>query len=300
MRILVTGGFGFIGRHCVDYLLTHGHDVVVMDRHQKVKPEHWKGVELIHGDIRDREVVMEAVYKCDAVMNLAGILGTMETVNNPHPSIDTNIHGALNVMEACVPCSMFPEGIRGLQIAVGNHWMNNTYSISKTTAERFALMFNKERGTKITVVRILNAYGRYQKHKPVRKITPNFIVKALNKEPIMIYGDGEQVMDMIYVEDTAKILCESVIQEHGCYSEVMEGGTGRRTSVNYIANMINDIAGNDAGVEHIPMRAGELSNSVVLGDPSTLAPIGMCGADLKQLERGLEETIDWYRRAYSY
>jgi nucleoside-diphosphate-sugar epimerase len=194
---------------------------------------------------------------------------------------------------------MHREGVKGVQIAVGNHFMNNTYSITKTTAERFALMFNKEHKTKIAVVRALNAYGEYQKHKPIRKITPNFVVRALRGEPIEIFGDGEQIMDMIYVKDVAEILIRSLLLDHNCYNKVFEAGTGRRTTVNEIAHMVNDLTGNKAGVKHLPMRAGEPDRSVVLGDPSTLKPLGMSADDLTPLEKGLERTVKWYRDHYN-
>jgi UDP-glucose 4-epimerase len=299
MKILVTGA-GFIGSHVVERLLELGHEVSIFDRFPKKREEWGNKVRTFLGDIRDREAVTEAVYQHDGVLNLAGILGTMETVDNPHPSVDTNIHGALNIFEGCRPNSMHKEGIRGVQIAVGNHFMNNTYSITKTTAERFALMFNKEHKTKIAVVRALNAYGEYQKHKPVKKITPNFIVRALRGEPIEIFGDGEQIMDMIYVKDVAEILIRALLGDHGCYDQIFEAGTGRRTTVNEIALLVNKLIGNNAGIRHLPMRAGEPERSIVLGNPSTLKPLGMSEQDLAPLEKGMEQTITWYRNHYNW
>ncbi len=301
MKVLVTG-CGFIGSHVVEKLLEQGHEVSVFDRFKKQEwPGKWQDkVTFYLGDVRDREVVMEAVYRHDAVINLAGILGTMETVDNPHPSVDTNIHGALNIFEGCRPNAMHKNGIRGVQIGVGNYFMNNTYSISKTTAERFAQMFSRELGAKIAVVRGLNAYGEYQKHKPVRKITPNFVVRALNGIPIEIFGDGNQVMDMIYVKDLAEVLIRSVSWDHGVYDRVFEAGTGRPTTVNDIAGVINEITGNKAGVKHLPMRAGEPERSVVLGDPTTLKPLGIAPQDLATLEDGMERTIRWYRDHYDW
>lgn len=301
MKVLVTGG-GFIGTHVVEALLEQGHEVSIFDRYRNPEwHERWKDrVKVYLGDIRDREAVMEAVYRQDGVINLAGILGTMETVDNPHPSVDTNVHGALNVFEGCRPNSMHRNGIRGVQIAVGNYFMNNTYSITKTMAERFAFMFNQELGTKIAVVRGLNAYGEYQKHKPVRKITPNFVVRALNGVPIEIYGDGEQIMDMIYVKDLAEILIRALTWDHPCYDTAFEGGTGRRTTVNEIARVINEIAGNRAGVRYLPMRAGEPERSVVLGDPATLKPLGYRPGDLTSLEEGMARTVRWYRDHYDW
>ncbi|TKB78021.1 MAG: NAD-dependent epimerase/dehydratase family protein [Nitrospira sp.] len=299
MKVLVAGA-GFIGSHVVNRLLELGHDVSILDRFAKPRDEWGKRVRVFLGDIRDREAVMEAVYQHDGVINLAGILGTMETVDNPHPSVDTNIHGALNIFEGCRANAMHKNGIRGVQIAVGNHFMNNTYSITKTIAERFALMFNKEHKTKIAVVRALNAYGEYQKHKPVRKIAPNFIIRALNDHPIEIYGDGEQIMDMIYVKDVAEILIRALTQDHNCYDTIFEAGTGRRTTVNDIARLVNEITGNKAGIKHLPMRAGEPERSVVLGDPNTLKPLNYSVQDLTPLEKGMELTVQWYRNHYDW
>ena len=299
MKVLVTGA-GFIGSHVVNLLLEKGHSVSILDRHVHGQYDWKEKVDVILGDIRDREAVMEAVLKQDAVINLAGILGTMETIDNPHPSVDTNIHGAINIFEGCRPSRMRPEGVRGVQIGVGNHFMNNTYAISKTAAERFAFMFNKEFRTKIALVRGLNAYGEYQKHKPVRKITPNFIVRALNGMPIEVFGDGMQVMDMIYVRDLAEILVRAATMDHGCYDRVFEAGTGRQTTVLEIAEMVNRATGNKGGVKHLPMRPGEPERSVVLGDPNTLRPLGILPSDLTSLEQGIERTVKWYRDRYDW
>lgn len=299
MKILVIGA-GFIGGHVVERLLELGHNVSIFDRFRRDHNGAVEKAQVFLGDVRDREAVMEAIYLHDGVINLAGILGTMETVDNPHPSVNTNIHGALNVFEGCRPNKMHSNGIPGVQITVGNHFMNNTYAITKTTAERFAVMFNKEHNTRIAVVRGLNAYGEGQKHKPVRKITPNFVVRALQAKAIEIFGDGEQIMDMIYVKDLADILVRALLNDHRCYDTVFEGGTGRKTTVNEIANIVNVLTGNKAGVKYLPMRAGEPDRSVVLGDPSTLAPLGIFAKDLTPLEKGLEYTVRWYRDHYDW
>jgi UDP-glucose 4-epimerase len=106
------------------------------------------------GDIRDATSVTEAVSHADGVIHLAGVLGTQETIDNPRPAAETNILGGLNVLEAIAQ-----YGVPAVNIAVGNHWMNNTYSITKSTVARFADMYNRYRGTRVSVVRALNAYG---------------------------------------------------------------------------------------------------------------------------------------------
>lgn len=288
MKILVTGGSGFIGSHVIDNLLSKGHTVTVFDHSNNNKyPD---GVRVFLGDTRDFTSVSEAVAVHDGVIHLAGVLGTQETINEPRPAVETNIIGGLNLFQACrnynVPC---------VYIAVGNHWMNNSYSITKTTAERLAFMFNKEHGTKIAVVRGLNAYGPRQKGHPVRKIMPNFVVPALKDEEITVYGDGEQIMDMIYVGDLAEILVRALTEDHGVYDKVFEAGTGRNTTVKEIAEEVIKQVGSGS-IKNVPMRPGEPERSVVLGDPETLRPL--FGGELPKLttlEEGVRKTIEWYK-----
>lgn len=297
-KVIVFGGLGFIGGHLVEELVARGMQVTVFDRLKNEAP--YRKINAVYnyfqGDVTDAQAVDDVMFGADYFVNLAGILGTSETVDNPFPSVHSNIIGALNIFNAARR-----NKVKGVQIAVGNHWMNNSYSITKTTAERFAFMFNKEHGTKIAVVRALNAYGERQKHAPVRKIMPNFICKALRNEPIKIYGDGSQIMDMVYVKDVAQVLANAMEFEHGVYDRVFEIGTGRQTTVNEIAEMVCKFAGSKAGVEHVTMRAGEPEHAIVVGDPKTLVPLfAPYDVELDTLEGKLPQVINWYRENYPW
>jgi len=296
-KIVVFGGAGFIGQHVVKNLIGKGVRPVIFDRWVNGFPnvEDIKDYSIFVGDIKDREAVNYAVEMSDGAINLAGILGTSETVDNPFPSVEVNIMGALNFLQACRI-----HDKPGVQIAVGNFFMNNSYSITKSTAERLALMFNKEHGTKIAVVRALNAYGEGQKHYPIRKIMPNFIVRALQNKPIEIYGDGEQVMDMVYVGDVAEALTRSLLNDHGQYARPIEIGTGRPTSVNEIAEAVIKASGSTGGIKHIPMRKGEPEGSIVIGHPETLNPIAMDATNLMTLEVGVNKVVKWYKENYDW
>lgn len=291
MRVLVTGASGFIGKHTVSRLLDTGHEVLRFDR---------RGPTDFLGDIRDAVAVSEGVALSDAVIHVAGVLGTAETIDNPMPAIETNIIGGLNVFQACRQYKK-----RCVYITVGNYWMHNSYSISKTTTENLAWMFNKEHGTEIAVVRALNAYGPGQKAAPVRKIMPNFVIPALRGDPITIYGDGTQIMDMVYVEDVADILVRALTVDHGRYTYTpqrgefntvkFEAGTGDPTTVNDIAAAVLAEVGGGS-VVHVPMRGGEPEHSVVLGDPDTLRPLyNGYRPRLIDLENGVARTVAWYR-----
>ena len=294
--VLVSGGNGFIGRYAVEELLGRGYDVSVLDTRYR---EPAKGATLVLGDIRDATSVTEAVSHADGVIHLAGVLGTQETIKNPRPAAETNILGGLNVLEACAQYD-----VPLVNIAVGNYWMNNTYSITKNTVERFVEMFVRFRGSRMTVVRALNAYGPRQTAaapfgpSKVRKVMPSFICRALTGENIEIYGDGSQIMDMIYVEDVANILVAALEKTDRDGSQgTFEAGTGRRTTVNDIAHLVVAEVARQGGpivnVVHLPMRPGEDANSIVIGDPKTLGPLGI-GELLLPLEAGIAKSVEYF------
>jgi len=303
--VLVSGGNGFIGRYVVEELLWRGYAVSVLDTRWRPGVE---GATVVLGDIRDEVAVTEAVAHADGIIHLAGVLGTQETIKNPRPAAATNILGGLNVMEAALQ-----YGLPMVNIAVGNYWMNNTYSISKNTIERFADMLNRYRDGRIAVVRALNAYGPRQTPaapygpSKVRKIMPSFICRALAGEPIEVYGDGEQIMDMIYVADVAKVLVtalestadggplRALVEAGPIDGTTFSAGTGRKTTVNQIAQVVVEEILTQTGAvvpfNHLPMRPGEDERSVVLGDPSTLRSIGVKPEEFVPLEEGVRRTV---------
>ena len=292
MKILVTGASGFIGGHVVDNLLARGHEVIAFDH--KENHDRRDGVTHFLGDTRDFTSIAEAVAISDGVIHLAGVLGTQETIEEPRPAVETNIIGGLNVFQAIKHYK-----VPGVYIAVGNHFENNSYSISKTTAERFAFMFNKEHGTRIAVVRGLNAYGPRQKSHPVRKIMPNFCIPAINGEPITIYGDGEQVMDMVFVKDLAEILVRALLLPHGIYDKVFEAGPGKDTTVNDIANLVMQETMFQTGMvgpepNHTPMRPGETPGVVVKANTETLEKI-FTESEFTPLGLGIAYTVAYYK-----
>lgn len=294
MRLLIIGG-GFIGRHLIVAAKAGGHSVTVLDSRPMTASTD-PTVQFILGDVRESDMLFHIIPHFDCVVNLAGILGTSETIDDPFPSIDTNIKGALNVFEAVLKGSALSKRqIRCVQISVGNHFMSNTYAISKSCAERFALMYNQERHTEIAIVRALNAYGPHQKRKPVNKVIPTFIAAALNNQPLPVYGSGEQIMDMIYVGDVARILLAAASVRAEALSGVLEAGTGRRTTINEVAHQVLMLSGSTAGIRYLPMRRGEPRDSEVVGDPSTLAVLGISQNSLVSLEQGLADTIAWYQ-----
>ena len=293
-HVLVTGGNGFIGRYVVEELIRRGYEPHVLERQRTPKQI---GVPTFFGDIKDATLVSEAVSHVDGVIHLAGVLGTQETIENPLPAAETNILGGLNVIGACAQYD-----VPLVNIAVGNWWMNNTYSITKNTVERLVAMTAKYRGKTMTSVRALNAYGPRQVPVPpygpsrVRKIMPSFICRALSGLPIEVYGEGDQVMDMIYVTDVASILVSTLEMLDGGQMPVktIEAGTGRKTTVSQIARIVAwEVDGSE--IKYLPMRPGEDEHSVVLGNPETLLQIHYPKDSLITLEEGVAKTVAHFK-----
>lgn len=303
MKIGITGGAGFIGGHVADELASRGHEPVIFDHLGRTArsniPEAYRPV--LMGDVRDPVAMCELAAHVDGIIHLAACLGTQETIQNPRPAAETNIQGGLNFLEAIAQYD-----IPGVYIGVGNHWMNNTYSISKTTVERFVTMFNKERGTRCDVVRLVNAYGPHQSVAPpfgaakVRKITPSFVCRALTGAPIEVYGDGQQVSDMVHVTDGAKALVSALEQaaDGVVLEQAVEVGPAEHRTVNEVAELVIkavvELGFDEVPLTHLPMRPGEIPGAQVTADTSTLPLVGMRAEELVPLEQGITEVVAWY------
>ena len=298
MRILVTGGAGFIGRYAVEECLARGHEPFILDHYDR-KEEYPCPVVL--GDVRDDVAVTEAMAHADAWIHLAAVLGTQETVMNPRPAAQSNLMGGLNMLEAAVQYDL-----PGTYIGVGNHWMNNTYSISKTMIERFIDMYNKNRGTRVNIVRAMNAYGPRQRPvapwgcSKVRKITPSFACRALAGQDVEVYGDGQQVSDMCWVGDVAKalVIATEKAASGNVFPEAVEVGPEVNSTVQEVAEMIVKLADTDSKIVNLPMRPGELAGSTVKADVSTLRHVDMSPDTLMPLEQGMAETVTWFKETY--
>lgn len=316
MKIAIIGSNSFIAGYVIEELHNRGHKVIGLQRHLPFGKANHHPDEVYLGDITNAEVVERVVSICDYTINLAGILGTSETVNNPLPAVEVNIKGTLNVLQAC---RIWEKPF--LQIAVGNHWMNNTYSITRTTAERFTLMYAKEHSVKANVVRALNAYGARQTFQSYKKMMPQFILNALVNKPLPVYGDGLQSMDFIYASDLAEFICDVLLDPtktkaevnkkikevydkmdidqamqvnkepvyfENDYGNVYECGEGFGLPVKELAEKIIKLSNSQSTIEYKPMRQGEPLHARIVADYQS--PTYKINID-----EGIKKTIEYYR-----
>jgi UDP-glucose 4-epimerase len=193
----------------------------------------------------------------DAVIHLAGILGTDELFDNIYNAIDINIIGAVNVMNGCVEHGAKYIGVTMLSV------FPSIYTATKVSVQRFATAYNHSKGLPVTHVQAFNAYGPRQAHGEghPRKIIPAFSVEGWRNEPLKIWGDGNQIVDLIYVNDVANVFLEALDAPGN--DELIDAGTGVGMTVNDVASFIINVTGSTAGVEYLPMRRGEIPTEVV-------------------------------------
>tara|TARA_R100000654_G_scaffold16257_3_gene34214 strand:- start:4373 stop:5314 length:942 start_codon:yes stop_codon:yes gene_type:complete len=295
MKILITGGAGFIGSYVVEKCIQRGHEPIIFDHYNR---QEQYPCPVILGDVRDEVAVTEAMAHVDAWIHLAAVLGTQETIDNPRPAAQSNLMGGLNMLAAAKQYNL-----PGTYIGVGNHWMNNPYSITKTMIERFVNMYNKEHNTKVNIVRAMNAYGPRQRPVPpwgdskVRKITPSFICRALEGLDIEVYGDGKQISDMCWVGDVAHALVVATEKaaKDIVFPEPVEVGPSYSKQVSEIAHLIVHLTESNSKVVNLPMRPGEIPGATVSADVNTLKHVDMTEASLMPVSKGMEITIEYYK-----
>lgn len=303
-KVLVTGAHGFIGRYVVEELLSRGYSVIAFDHHHDSLNRGWpEGVEVFLGDMCNDVQVTEAMAHADGWIHLAAVLGTQETILNPRPAALSNVSGGLNMLEAASQYDL-----PGVYICVGNHWMNNTYSISKTTVERFCKMYAKDRGLDVSCVRAVNAYGPRQVAcapfgpGKVRKIVPAFACRVLSDQPIEVYGDGYQVSDMVWVGDVAYTLVNTLEKtaSSGYVETTIEVGPKISNTVNSVAKLINESAitlgYRGVDITHLPMRPGENPGDTVSADWKTLELVDVDVDKFVTASSGLFETVKWFHK----
>ena len=293
MRSVVVGGSGFLGGALVSDLCSRGDEVVVLDikpppSASAVRPWGIREVPHVQGDIRDLNVLLRTFRGADEVYHMAGKLGTSELESERHAAVEVNVLGTLNVFDAAVQA-----GVGAVFLACKPNDWDNAYSITKQAAERFALTYARDHADlRVRCLRYYNAYGPHQALGPVRKMIPTFAACALRGAPIPVFGDGRQTVDLILAEDLARITIDYLRDPQGD-ATALDCGSGHAASVGDIAHLMNELAGNAAGVSHLPMRLGEPLKTTLVADMGPLE--GQLGAVRQaDLAAGLGITLDWY------
>lgn len=270
MKIAVTGGEGFLGRATVRAALSEGHEAWSVDKADGY-------------DVRDLSL-NKGLEGANAVIHLAGILGTAELFDRPRVAVDVNIQGSINVLQWCRDNGASYVGITMPDV------FPSVYTATKVCSQRLATAWHKSYGVPVSHVRAFNAYGPGQAHgqNHPQKILPTFATHAWKNQPIPVWGDGEQTVDLVHTDDVARMLVNAV--DHGD-DDTFDAGTGTAVTVNELANRILEYTGSTAWIEYLPMRRGETPTTIVAkGD----------GWDRLDWKPELNwdkvmETVEWYK-----
>jgi len=308
MKILVTGGAGFIGVHVVDRLLADGHEVICFDNFDPYySPEikranvaealHSKNFRLIEGDIRDGELIKRILSEesIDYIIHEAAQAGVRASVRDPRKVHEVNTTGTLNILEAAINSDVKKIVNASSSSVYGKvkylpfdeeHPKNpvSPYGASKLAAEHYCRVFSELYGLKITSLRYFTVYG--PRMRPDLAISI-FTRKALNNEPIEIFGEGTKTRDFTYIDDAVNATLLAIKKGSDTYNI----GGGTRISINELAKKIIEITGSKSKIIYSQNVKGDAEH--------TLADVGKAEKELGwkpkiSIDDGLRKFIGWF------
>jgi UDP-glucose 4-epimerase len=301
MRILVTGGAGFIGSHIVEHFQGKA-EVRVLDNLRSGYLKNLEGLdhEFIEGSIADREAVRAAVEGVDYVFHMAAMISVPESMGKPVECVEINTIGTLVVLEEAAKAGVKKMCFSSSAANYGDNPVvpkletmlpepKSPYAITKLDGEYYCEMFSREGTLATGVMRYFNVFGPRQDPKSAyAAAVPIFIDKAVKNEVITIFGDGEQTRDFIYVKDivAANVFLAMNKTAPGFYN-VAYGG---RQTVNELARKIIALTGSSSKIEYAPERAGDVKHSMASVD--TLKAAGF--APTSSFDAGLQATIEFF------
>lgn len=303
MKVLVTGGAGFIGSHIVEHFQGQA-EVRVLDnlrsgfKHNLAGFEH----ELIEGSILDRELVRRAVQGVDYIFHLAAMISVPESMHKPVECNEINTTGTLIVLEEAARAGVKKLVLSSSAAIYGDNPVvpkvetmfpepKSPYAITKLDGEYYCKMFAAEGRMATACLRYFNVFGPRQDPKSqYAAAVPIFIDRAVRHEPITIYGDGEQTRDFIYVKDI--VAANVFVGTQSAATGVFNVAYGRKITIKELAATICRLTGSRSQIRHAPERAGDVKHSLASVDK--LHGIGFKPGG--NLDDGLAETMRFFAK----
>ncbi len=301
----MTGGAGFIGAHLVEALVADRNQVTVIDNLSSGKLSNLDNVkdriDFIRGDIRERELLEKAARGCRYIFHLAAVVSVTATVTDPVGSARVNELGTLEVLEAARKCEIRRVILSSSSAVYGDDPRlpkqeqmpprpKSPYAVQKLVNEHYAALYNDLYGVETVCLRYFNVYGpRQDPSSPYSGVISIFMKQAADKKPPVIYGDGGQTRDFVFVTDVvrANLLAAGAPSAAG---DILNIGTGKSISITELWNLVAGIAGVGLKPEYQPPRSGDIRHSV--------ADIGRAARSVGyrpevDLASGLAETYKW-------
>ncbi len=276
LKILVTGGAGFIGSHLVDLLLSQNHQVVVLDNFSTGKlnnlPSANCALSIITGDICCSDTVEQAATGCDAIVHLAAVASVQASVEHPCGTHQVNLVGTLNLLEAAKK-----QGIRRFVYASSAAVYGDTeelpvsettqlkpltpYAADKLAGEYYIDFYRRQYDLQPVIFRFFNIFGpRQDPTSPYSGVISIFLQRALANQPITVFGDGEQTRDFVYVADLVRLLEQAVTTTEPA-AMPMNVGNCKQTSLNQLLAAIQGFASHPLHISYSKPRPGDIRHS---------------------------------------
>lgn len=311
-KALITGGAGFIGSHLADSLTDAGCKVVILDNLTTGNLFNLRQIEekitFYEGDIRDPEILDKAAKDCDVIFHEAAVVSVPQTVQNPVGSAMVNDIGTLRVLEAArrnsvkrvvlaSSCAIYGDD----PVLPKNENMEpkpmSPYAVQKLTGEFYARLYRNLYGLETVNLRYFNVYGpRQDPSSPYSGVISIFLTKAAAGQAPVIYGDGSQYRDFVFVQDVVRANLRAAVAERAV-GKFFNVGTGGFIRIKDLWEMISGLAGVSAKPEYKPPRPGDIRESVADIDRAR----SLLGFNPEySFEKGLKITHDWYRKKQTY
>jgi UDP-glucose 4-epimerase len=303
MKVLVTGGAGFIGSHIVEHFQGKA-DVRVLDNLRSGFKHNLAGFqhEFIEASILDREAVRRAVQGVDYIFHLAAMISVPESMAKPIECDEINTKGTLVVLEEAAKAGVKKLVLSSSAAIYGDNPVvpkietmfpepKSPYAITKLDGEYYCKMFADEKRVQTACLRYFNVFGPRQDPKSqYAAAVPIFIDRALKNEPITVYGDGEQTRDFIFVKDIAAANAYFATQSPA--TGVFNVAYGKKITINDLCTTICRLTESKSVINHAPERAGDVKHSMAAVEKIRAAGFVPKG----NLADGLQATIQFFKR----
>jgi nucleoside-diphosphate-sugar epimerase len=307
MKVLVTGGAGFIGSHIVERLVKEKHQVKVIDNfstgHRKNLAAVAAKIELVEGDIRDLSAVRQAMRGCGIVFHEAALCSVSRSVDNPGDTNAVNIDGTLNILLAARD-----EGVKRVVSASSSSVYGDSkvlpkretqtpapaspYAVTKLTGELYSRNFYRLYGLETFSLRYFNVFGpRQDPDSPYAAVIPRFISALLKGDPPVIEGDGRQSRDFSYIDNIVAANLAAMTAPSGL-GEAFNVACGQRTTIAHLEKHLTKLLGVAVRPVHVSPRPGDIRHS--LADISKAENL-LSYRPVVDTVTGLKYAVDWYR-----
>lgn len=309
MRVLVTGGAGFIGSHLVELLLARGEEVTALDNLSSGREENLpEGAPLIKMDINDDrlgEVVASGAY--DAIVHLAAQTMVDVSIKDPKNDMQINIAGTVNVLEAARAAGVSRVVFASTAASYGDVVPEQLplkeseplaplsfYGLSKVTVEKYLALYHSLYGLDYVALRFANVYGERQGMGGEGGVISIFTKLLAERKGIKIFGDGEQTRDFVYAGDIARGIYAALTTAN--VNDVYNLCTQTETSLKELVAILIEVAGRDIEPEYCPAREGDIARSMLCNEK---AKKGLGWEPEMDLKEGLARTYGYFEQVYA-